>query len=422
MADRYELTACDIHEKAIEFLTSTLQVESLLSRSDPHDFAVPRKFDIVFALSFFSHMPDRTWGAWFARLFDALADDGLLVFTTHGRVVHEDGGRPPLEPDGYWFGGTSEQRDLPVEDYRTMIVTPFYAFKCIEQSERAALVFFQEALWWGKQDTYIVRKVPVPFRRFMQVLDPARYPALPAALLESTRILPDRSAALALWPTGAVIAQVGVALGEFSTKILAVCRPCRLLAIDRSDLHALPVLSGRPTRDHFDDDSTHVDFERDQFANQIADGQVEVIPGDRTAAIAQLPNSSVDVFFVHSNHSYDGVRRDLAALVPKVKPDGWIVMKDYIAADVGLSSAPYGVIQATNEFMIEQGWAMDYFAFAHPVHGDVGLRKVAFAGSRGLEALRSYVADLETALTITRRSTSWRITAPLRAIGRALGR
>ena len=149
---------------------------------------------------------------------------------------------------------------------------------------------------------------------------------------------------------------------------------------------------------------------------------MEVIQGDSAAAIAGLPHASVDVFYVDADHSYEGVRRDLAALAPKVKPEGWIVMNDYTPAEVGLSNEPYGVIQATNEFMVEQGWAMAYFALAYVMYCDVGLRNAAFAGAQDLAALRARIADLETALTMIRRSNSWRITAPLRSIAQRLGR
>ena len=33
-----------------------------------------------------------------------------------------------------------------------------------QQAIDEALSFFQEAFWWGKQDTYIVRKIALPFR------------------------------------------------------------------------------------------------------------------------------------------------------------------------------------------------------------------------------------------------------------------
>jgi hypothetical protein len=262
------------------------------------------------------------------------------------------------------------------------------------------------------------------------VLDLARYPPIPELLLCNSRVLPNRLAALALWPQGAVIAEVGVALGGFSDAILRTCCPRRFLAIDRFDLHELPVLWGVPTTEHFG----------------------EMVIGDSAAAISDLPDSSVDVFYVDADHSYDGARRDLEAILPKVKPDGWIVMNDYIPAEIGFSNGPYGVIQATNEFMVSQGWEMVYFALAYVMYCDVGLRKVPAkasdasldidaqgvcldAASRAaavpglwpvvdptMESLKSRVAALEEALAVIRQSTSWRVTAPLRAIGRMCAR
>ena len=284
------------------------------------------------------------------------------------------------------------------------------------------------------------------------VLDPVRYPVLSEAHLRHARVVPNRLAALTLWPRDAVIAEVGVALGEFSKAVLAVCRPRRFLAIDRFDLHQLPALWGIPTSEHFNG-LTHGEFYRSRFAAEIASGQVEVIEGDSASVISAMPDCSVDVFYVDADHTYDGVRRDLDTILPKVKPDGWIVMNDYIPAEIGFSNATYGVIQATNEFMITHGWEMVYFALAYVMYCDVGLRKAssaidkvlpeidaraaylatALTGTKALnprssaedsllEALQIRIANLEKALTMTRQSSSWRMTAPLRAIARALGR
>lgn len=123
----------------------------------------PRTFDVVFALSFFSHMPDRTFDAWLRVLHDALAPGGLLVFTTHGRVAYVNSGRPALAPDGYWFVRYSEQKDLPVEDFGTMVVTPRYVAEALERCQGAALLGFRQAEWWDKQVLHIVRKTKVAF-------------------------------------------------------------------------------------------------------------------------------------------------------------------------------------------------------------------------------------------------------------------
>jgi methyltransferase family protein len=164
MGDRYDLVACDIHPQAIDFLRERLDLSAVLSRSRPRDFVLDQSFDIVFALSFFSHMPDRRFGDWIEALFASLAEDGLLIFTTHGREAHTDMGRPALHPDGYWFAPVSEQRDIPTDEYGSMVATPFYVMERIARCPGAAAVFFHEAFWWGKQDLYIVRNVGTEFR------------------------------------------------------------------------------------------------------------------------------------------------------------------------------------------------------------------------------------------------------------------
>jgi SAM-dependent methyltransferase len=164
LTQRYDLVACDIHEQAIAFLRERLGAKAILSHSDPRAFDAGARFDIVFALSFFSHMPDRTFGPWIEALFSALNDDGLLIFTTHGRIAHEDMKYPVLHPDGYWFSAASEQKDIPTDEYGAMIASPFYVMDCVARCPGAALLFFQEAYWWGKQDLFIVRKVPNDFR------------------------------------------------------------------------------------------------------------------------------------------------------------------------------------------------------------------------------------------------------------------
>jgi hypothetical protein len=164
MQDKYALTACDIHDRAIEFLRDRLGVDAVPSRARPSEFALGQTFDVVFALSFFSHMPDRTFGAWIEALFATVAGNGLLIFTTHGREAHADIGFPELHPDGYWFAPVSEQKDLPASDYGCMISTPSYAIDRIARCPGAALVHFHESFWWEKQDLYIVRKTNHLFR------------------------------------------------------------------------------------------------------------------------------------------------------------------------------------------------------------------------------------------------------------------
>jgi SAM-dependent methyltransferase len=164
MDKRYDLVSSDIHPQAIQFLRERLDVNAVLSASKPRDFVLERRFDVVFALSFFSHMPNRSFGDWLAALFGTLADDGLLIFTAHGREQFIDLDQPTLEPEGYWYAPFSEQKDIPVDDYGIMIAPPLYVMDQIARIANAAVVLVHEANWWGKQDLYIVRKSNIDLR------------------------------------------------------------------------------------------------------------------------------------------------------------------------------------------------------------------------------------------------------------------
>jgi hypothetical protein len=125
-------------------------VETVLSRSKPRDFVPARKYDVCFALSFLSHLRETSWGPWLHRLYDLVNPVGLLIFTTHGYRSRRFFGSPSLNRVGYWFTGSSEQKDLPTAEYGQTIVTPGYVLSQIQLMNQtpnragADLVLMQE--------------------------------------------------------------------------------------------------------------------------------------------------------------------------------------------------------------------------------------------------------------------------------------
>jgi cyclopropane fatty-acyl-phospholipid synthase-like methyltransferase len=154
-----ELTSCDIHAEAIDFLKAnipgTLQLQS---QHKPEDFNPEQKYDYAFALSFFSHMPRRTWSIWLRQLFGALKPGGYLMFTTQGEASRQYHGHPLIPEDGFWFSAQSEQVDLDVDEYGQTIVTPSFVVPEIASIEAARLVGLDLRGWWEHQDLYIIRK------------------------------------------------------------------------------------------------------------------------------------------------------------------------------------------------------------------------------------------------------------------------
>jgi SAM-dependent methyltransferase len=149
------IVACDIHPSAVEFVSTTLGVESVMSSAHSEGLQLGEEFDVVFALSFLSHVAPAIWQGWVHALTRCVKTGGLLVFTTHGR------GSAPARGLGdfgsSWYGGHSDQPDLDEDVYGTSIVTEEFVAEAVAAAG-LELLRFLPAYWWGHQDCYVYRR------------------------------------------------------------------------------------------------------------------------------------------------------------------------------------------------------------------------------------------------------------------------
>ena len=239
---------------------------------------------------------------------------------------------------------------------------------------------------------------------------------LPPELLRNCRVLPSRYSLPEHIPQGCVIAEIGVAVGGFSQFLIDCCKPARFIVIDRFNLHELARFWGKPPREWFGT-KTHLEFYTDKFEQIIKVGGMSVLAGDSLAQIARLDDGSVDVFYVDGDHTYDGVWRDLDALRPKIKPSGMIVMNDYTSGD---GERAYGVVQATNEFMVKYGYEMTMLCLEPLMYCDVVLRQTRPATHDKPRQSGTRAAHLLDEIAQLRGSTSGQVTRPMRAIAEAI--
>jgi len=71
------------------------------------------------------------------------------------------------------------------------------------------------------------------------------------------------------------------------------------------------------------------DEHRQRFYTRAAQHQVSVLCMNTVAASMLFAEGSVDLVFVDADHSYEGVRDDIEAWLPKVRKQGWIGGHDY---------------------------------------------------------------------------------------------
>ncbi len=149
----------DVVPSAVDFLRSTFGVEGFLSTSLPESVQWPARYDLVFVLSLFSHLPRATWSRWLKVLYEAVAPGGLLVFSTHGiKAANFD--HVTLDDEGYFFAASSESTAIDEQEYGTTFTSEAFVLARIAETMGADKLVRQVPVhFWNHQDAYVLRKL-----------------------------------------------------------------------------------------------------------------------------------------------------------------------------------------------------------------------------------------------------------------------
>lgn len=152
------VTVSDVVPDAVAFSSGSLGVQGFLSSVVPEEVIWPTRYDVVFVLSLFSHLPRRTWSRWLARLYDAVAPGGVLVFSTHGlKAARHD--NVTLDADGFFFAASSESQAIDVEEYGTAFTSEAFVRARIAETVGADRLIHQAPVhFWNHQDAYVLQR------------------------------------------------------------------------------------------------------------------------------------------------------------------------------------------------------------------------------------------------------------------------
>ncbi|HEX8267685.1 MAG TPA: class I SAM-dependent methyltransferase [Pyrinomonadaceae bacterium] len=88
IAARYphsRITACDIDKDAIDFCEKMFGVNGIYSKKNIADVNINEKFDLIWCGSLLTHLERNYWNQLLEFFSRHLDEDGILIFTTHGR-------------------------------------------------------------------------------------------------------------------------------------------------------------------------------------------------------------------------------------------------------------------------------------------------------------------------------------------------
>jgi hypothetical protein len=156
--------------------------------------------------------------------------------------------------------------------------------------------------------------------------------------VRDAEVVPSRAVMLEAFPQGGRVAELGADEGKFSEEILSITDPDELYLID--------VWGSSEYSDR------SVEEVETRYADEIADGTVEVLAERPDIALERFEDGYFDWVYIDTTHTYEQTLRELEIAKKKVQSDGVIAGHDYCLGDIP-EGRWYGVIAAVHEFCAE---------------------------------------------------------------------
>lgn len=142
------------------------------------------------------------------------------------------------------------------------------------------------------------------------------------------RMPTNRCEWLEILPEGSIGAELGVARGDFSKRMLQVVKPKRLYLVDawRQQVSGT-VMDCVRTDDIHEKRYQQVLRKVKRFRG---DTDVRILRMQTIAAASRVADGELDWLYIDADHSFDGVYGDLCAWYPKVTSGGIIAGHDFL--------------------------------------------------------------------------------------------
>ncbi|KFZ36538.1 hypothetical protein HR45_15495 [Shewanella mangrovi] len=163
--------------------------------------------------------------------------------------------------------------------------------------------------------------------------------------IKNTKLITNRKELLRLMCKDGVVAELGVANGEYTSSILNINRPKKLHLIDiwQSERYG---------------ENLYINV-CEKFKNEQIKGQLEIHRKLSTEAVNDFPDKYFDWIYIDTTHCYNNTKSELELYASKIKDDGVIAGHDYSMGNWG-EQLKYGVIEAVHEFCEEFDWRIKY--------------------------------------------------------------
>ncbi len=150
------VTCSDVMPGSVDFLREQFEVNAFQSSHDPKDIIADNRYELVFVLSMFTHLPPEMWVPWLQVLRDLVKPGGLLVFSVHNEDIVREGGLNFPE-NGVHFIPSSESPSLDSTLYGTTFTTKKFVEDCVRSAFDSEPFIFQTFAFWNGQDAVVIK-------------------------------------------------------------------------------------------------------------------------------------------------------------------------------------------------------------------------------------------------------------------------
>jgi hypothetical protein len=150
------LSASDVVGDAVDFVGGRLGVTAWVSAMRPSAVEAPQSYEVVFALSLFTHLPVDQWPAWIEKLLSMTAPGGLLCFSVHSAATAAHHG-VQFDDQGVCFIPSSESAQLSGAEYGTTFTHRQVLDKAVGQVVGRPPDHYLEQAFWSGQDAVVIK-------------------------------------------------------------------------------------------------------------------------------------------------------------------------------------------------------------------------------------------------------------------------
>lgn len=144
--------------------------------------------------------------------------------------------------------------------------------------------------------------------------------------------------------------EVGTWRGDFAESMIKTLKADKFFAVDPYEIFEGMVSA--PGNEY--NNQQDLDALAEKVKQRMKNFGGELIRATSEVASKQFADNSCDVIYIDGDHTYAGVKTDIDAWWPKVKPGGFLCGDDFVKGTTG-KGFDYGVIEAVHEFVEREG-------------------------------------------------------------------